>query len=223
MDIMYGIKLAVAASIPLILGLTLHEIAKGWTARKLGDRYTLRSYNPKDYIDPIGTLAIPLLVILLTQSLALFGWCRPVAINTGNINSRKDRIILYLSGSIANMLMIVFWALIAIVAIMVEKNIPSIASLPLWDMLALMANAGMKLNIIFIVFSLFPLLPFDGGKIVDEFLPRSMSMNFRKIEPYAMYIMLFIVFFTPIIRYAVSYIEVFINLGIVTPIIGLLN
>lgn len=223
MDIMYGIKLAVAASIPLILGLTLHEIAKGWTARKLGDRYTLRSYNPVDYIDKIGTLTIPLLVILITQSLALFGWCKPVAINIGNIKNRKDRIILYLSGSIANLLMIVFWTLIAVLSFMIERNVPSIASLPLWDMLALMAKAGIQLNAIFIVFSLFPLLPFDGGKIVEEFLPRNLAMSYRKIEPYSLYIMLFIVFFTPIIRIAVTYLEFFITLAIFTPIVGLLN
>lgn len=223
MDLLYGIKLAVAACIPLVLGLTLHEIAKGWTARKLGDRYTLRSYNPKDYIDPIGTLLIPLLAILLTQSLVLFGWCRPTAINIGNIKSRKDRIILYLSGSIANLLMIVFWLLVAIGVAIIENRFVGVANLPLWDMLLLMSNAGIQLNIVFICFSLFPLLPFDGGKIVEEFLPRSLAMNYRKIEPYSMYIMLFIVFFTPIMRIWFSYVSAFIEISVKSPIIGLIN
>lgn len=223
MDILYGIKLAVAASIPLVLGLTMHEIAKAWTAKKLGDRYSIRSYNPLKYIDNIGTLALPLILILLTQSLVLFAWCKPAQINVNNIKLKKDRVILYLSGSIANLLMIIFWALIAVSSIMIEKNIPAISRLPLWDMLALMSDAGMKLNMIFIVFSLFPLLPYDGGKIIDEFLPLKMSINYKKIQPYNMYIMLFIVFFTPIIRNTVGYMDAFFSHSILEPLIALLN
>lgn len=223
MDILYGIKLAVAASIPLVLGLTIHEIAKAWTARKLGDRYTIRSYNPLDYIDKIGTLALPLFLILITQSLILFGWCKPATINPNNIRARKDRVILYLSGSIANLLMIVFWAFIAILSLMIEKNAPAVSNIPLWDMLALMSDAGMKLNMIFIIFSLFPLLPFDGGKIIEEFLPIKMAMNYRKIQPYTSYIMLFIVFFTPIIRNCLAYMDAFFQLSVLEPLIVLLN
>lgn len=223
MDLLSGIKLAAAASIPLVLGLTLHEVAKAWTARKLGDRYTLRSYNPKDYIDNIGTLLIPLLAILISGSLLLFGWCRPAAINLGNIRARKDRIVLYLSGSIANLLMIVFWLLFAVFVAVVQIKIPEVANLPLWDMLLLMSNAGIKLNIIFICFSLFPLLPFDGGKIVEEFLPRNIAMSFRKVEPYSMYIMLFIVFFTPVMRVWFSYVNAFIEFSVMSPIMALIN
>ena len=64
MDILSNISLVIAASIPLVAALTVHEVAKAWTAKKLGDRYTLKSYNPIDYIDPLGTLAIPLMFIL---------------------------------------------------------------------------------------------------------------------------------------------------------------
>lgn len=223
MDILSGIKLAVAAIIPLVLGLTLHEVAKAWTAKKLGDRYTLRSYNPKDYIDNIGTLLIPLLAIIVSNSLLLFGWCRPAAINPSNIRSRKDRVILYLSGSIANILMIVFWLLFAIVVSLIQSQAPRLESLPLWEMLLLMSNAGIKLNIIFICFSLFPLLPFDGGKIVAEFLPRDMAMQFKRIEPYSLYIMLFIVFFTPIMTTWYSYMSGFIQYSIMNPIMALIN
>lgn len=223
MDILFGIKLAVAACIPLVLGLTVHEIAKSWTARKLGDRYTLKSYNPLDYIDKIGTLALPLAAILLTNSLVLFGWCKPANINIGNIKSRKDRIVLYLSGSIANLLMIIFWAFIAIVLFMIERNVEAVKTLPMWDMLGLMANSGIKLNIVFIAFSLFPLLPFDGGKIVEEFLPKKLAIEYRKIEPYSMYIMLFIVFFTKIMTYWLDIMSNVIQLSIVAPLIGLLN
>lgn len=222
MDILYGIKLAVAASIPLILGLTVREVVKSWTAKKLGDKYTLKSYNPINYIDKVGTIILPLIVILLTQSLLLFGWCKPANINMNNIKAKKDRIIVYLSGSIANLLMIIFWSFITIICIILEA-IPVLSTLPLWDMLILMANAGIKLNTIFIVFSLFPLLPYDGGKIVEEFLPKNMAINFRKLEPYALYIMLFIVFFTPIMRIFFTYMDILIESIILLPLIGLLN
>lgn len=223
MDLLSSIKLAAAAAIPLILGLTLHEVAKAWTAKKLGDRYTIKSYNPKDYIDYIGTLLVPLIAIILSGSLLLFGWCRPAMININNIRSRKDRVILYLSGSIANILMILFWLLFAVLVAIIQAKVHVIANLPLWDMLLLMSNAGIQLNIIFICFSLFPLLPFDGGKILQEFLPRSMAMNFKKIEPYSMYIMLFIVFFTPIMRVWFYYMNAFIEISIMSPIMALIN
>lgn len=223
MDILSGIKLAIAAIIPLVLGLTMHEVAKAWTAKKLGDRYTLRSYNPKDYIDNVGTLLIPLLAIIISGSLLLFGWCRPAAINVSNIKSRKDRVILYLSGSIANILMIIFWVFFAIGVSLIEKVLPQLSNLPLWEMLMLMAQAGVYLNIIFICFSLFPLLPFDGGKIVTEFLPRDLAMQFRRIEPYSMYIMLFIVFFTPIMTTWYSYINAFIQYSVLSPLTALIN
>lgn len=223
MDILYGIKLAVAAIIPLILGLTVQQIAKGWTARKLGDRYTLRSYNPKDYIDYIGTITIPMLVILFTQSLVLFGWCKPALINIGNIQKRKDRIIVYLSGSIANFFMILGWLFLTVIIIVVQEIFPQVKSFPFWDMLGLMAQAGIRLNIIFIAFSLLPLLPFDGGKIVEEFLPVKWAMNYKKIEPYSLYILLFIVFFTPFMGIWLKYIDYFINFLFIKPLIGLLN
>lgn len=223
MDILSGIKLAIAAIIPLILGLTIHEVAKAWTAKKLGDRYTLRSYNPKDYIDNVGTLLIPLLAIIISNSLLLFGWCRPAAINTSNIRSKKDRIILYLSGSIANILMIIGWVVFAVIVTLIQTQLPQVATLPLWEMLLLMAKAGVYLNVIFICFSLFPLLPFDGGKIVAEFLPANMLMQFKRIEPYSLYIMLFIVFFTPIMTTWYSYVNTFIHYTVMNPILALIN
>lgn len=221
MDILLGIKIAVASAIPLVAALTLHEVAKAWVAKKLGDKYTLRSYNPLDYIDKIGTLGLPLLVIFLTQSLAIFGWAIPARINANNISSKKDRIILYLSGSIANFLMMFFWFLLSIGVALIQAINTSISDLPMWDMILLMSNAGLTLNSLIIAFSLFPLLPFDGGKIVEEFLPRNLAIEYRKIEPYSMYIMLFIVFFTPIMRYFVGYIESF-NITVLTSIIGLI-
>ena len=221
MDILSGINIAVAAAIPLVAALTLHEVAKAWVAKKLGDKYTIRSYNPMDYIDKIGTLGLPLLAILLTQSLVIFGWAIPARINANNIASKKDRIILYLSGSIANFLMMFFWFLLSIGVVLIQSMNLTISELPMWEMMLLMCKAGLTINSLIIAFSLFPLLPFDGGKIVEEFLPRNLAIEYRKVEPYSMYIMLFIVFFTPIMRYFVGYIEKF-NMTVLTSIMGLI-
>src|SRR5437879_12973199 len=76
-------------AIPIILAITLHEAAHGYVARMFGDNtaYTLGrvTLNPIKHIDPIGTIAVPL-GLLLIQKLAggggfLFGWAQPVPVN----------------------------------------------------------------------------------------------------------------------------------------------
>lgn len=222
MEIISSIKLALVACIPLMLALTVREVARGWAARKLGDRYTIRSYNPLDYIDKMGTLLFPLMSILLTNTLMLFAWCRPAIINVSNIQKKRDRIILYLSGSIANLLMIIGWLLVSIIVLIMKVKF-SVMESTLWDLLLLVSSTGIKLNMIILSFNLFPLLPFDGGKIVEEFLPRDIAINFRKIEQYSTYIMIFIVFFTPLMRLWMGYMNQFIELSVLLPIMNLIS
>ena len=160
----------------------------------------------------------------LTGSLALFGWSKPANINAGNIPSRKDRVILYLSGSVANVVMILGWFILALIISLLQVSLGgTLGELPLWDMLLKMSIAGISLNTLIIGFSLFPLLPFDGGKIVQEFLPIKAAMKFKEIEPYSMYIMLFLVFLTPVMRLYMAYVDSFINFAMLTPIMSLLK
>ena len=82
------IQKIVIYAIPIIFAITIHEVAHGWVASKLGDptakmlgRLTL---NPIKHMDPIGTVVLPLIMIILTPY--AFGWAKPVPFNPSRFN-----------------------------------------------------------------------------------------------------------------------------------------
>jgi Zn-dependent protease len=101
--------------IPILFGITVHEVAHGWMARQLGDRTAEMlgrlTLNPIKHIDPIGTVIVPLLT--LWSGGFLFGWAKPVPINSRNLrNPKRGMIAVALAGPGANLLMAIGWALI---------------------------------------------------------------------------------------------------------------
>jgi Zn-dependent proteases len=107
-------KLAVWA-LPVLLAVTLHEVAHGWVARLLGDPTAYQqgrlSLNPLAHVDPIGTLLVP--AVLLLVGGFLFGWARPVPVDMRNFrNPRRDMAIVAVAGPAANLLMAILWAVL---------------------------------------------------------------------------------------------------------------
>ena len=102
------------AVIPVLFAITLHEVAHGWVARQFGDPTAGRAgrltLNPLKHSDPIGTVAVPLL-LLLTGSPWLFGWAKPVPVMFQNLrNPRRDMIVVAAAGPAANLVMSMGWA-----------------------------------------------------------------------------------------------------------------
>ncbi|WP_228287959.1 site-2 protease family protein [Thiothrix subterranea] len=187
MDIGYVIRLIVAGAIPVLFAITLHEVAHGWVANKLGDstakmlgRLTI---NPLKHIDPIGTVALPLGMLLMSmltmgQPFA-FGWAKPIPVNTRNLhNPRRDMAIVAVAGPLSNLLMALFWVLMmpVFMAVIPDANIA--------DGFVTMAQIGLVFNLVLLVLNLLPIPPLDGGRVLAGLVPRGVADVLDKIEPY---------------------------------------
>ncbi|MDC7711394.1 site-2 protease family protein [Vogesella indigofera] len=190
-------KIAIYA-LPVLLAITLHEAAHAYAAKRFGDataymmgRMTL---NPLKHIDPVGTVLLPLLSLVIGGF--LFGWAKPVPVNFGALrNPRVGMRWVAAAGPAANLLMAILWVLLLKLAIVMDNDY----SRPL----ALMSQAGIVINVVLMVLNLMPILPLDGGRIVESLLPRRLAYNFSRLEPYGMWILLALVFtglLSPILR-----------------------
>ena len=191
MDSFYhAIQTICVYAIPLIFAITLHESAHGWAAGRLGDptatmlgRVTI---NPIPHIDPIGTIAVPgalLLMSALTWGGGLLcGWARPVPSNPRYFrNPLKAMTITAAAGPLSNLLQMIFWALL----------LKALAAVGFYDKFVIsVCAAGISVNLMLMAFNLIPIPPLDGGRIVRGLLPRQAGMAFDKIEPYGFMILL---------------------------------
>ncbi|KMJ54113.1 peptidase M50 [Vogesella sp. EB] len=190
-------KIAIYA-LPVLLAITLHEAAHAYAAKRFGDataymmgRMTL---NPLKHIDPVGTVLLPLLSVVIGGF--LFGWAKPVPVNFGALrNPRVGMRWVAAAGPAANLVMAIMWVLLLKLAIVMDNDY----SRPL----ALMSQAGIGINVVLMVLNLMPILPLDGGRIVESLLPHRLAYNFSRLEPYGMWILLALVFtglLSPILR-----------------------
>lgn len=185
MDIARIIETITVLAIPLVLAITLHEAAHAYAAKHFGDRtaYMLgrMTLNPVRHIDPVWTILVPLVTFFLAGF--AFGAAKPVPVNADAMrNPKRDMIWVAAAGPAANLAMMVAWAVVGKILI----NFP--ASLPLAFVLQV-AQAGIMVNALLMVFNLFPLLPLDGGRIVAGLLPDSLAYQWSRLEPYGMLIL----------------------------------
>ena len=178
--------------LPLLFGITVHEVAHGWMASRLGDKTADRlgrlTLNPLKHIDLIGTIIVPLL--LLSFSPIVFGWAKPVPVTQQNLHHpRRDMALVAIAGPLSNCLMALLWA--------------CVMKLGLWLMsmglqfavpIMLMGQAGIAINLLLMVLNLIPLPPLDGGRVVSNLIPARMTYYFDRIEPYGFYILLLLIF-----------------------------
>ena len=173
--------------IPLLFAITLHEAAHGWIASKLGD-HTARmmgrvTLDPTKHIDPIGTIAIPL-VLLLSSSGFIFGWAKPVPINFNALRNGKSGMIwVALAGPGANIVMAVCWLFVMIIAI--NMNIAVLIE---------MGRIGILVNCVLAVFNLLPIPPLDGSRVISALLPNRLAYQYNQLEQYGLYILLGLMF-----------------------------
>ncbi|MBR8655796.1 site-2 protease family protein [Achromobacter sp. Marseille-Q0513] len=175
-------------ALPVIFAITLHEAAHGYVARLFGDPTAYQagrvSLNPARHIDPVGTLLVPVAILLASKLLGspgmLFGWAKPVPVDFGRLRRPKqDMLWVALAGPAANMLMAVLWALA--LRLFLESGMQE----SFWFE---MGVAGVNVNLVLMALNLLPLPPLDGGRIVFSLLPNRLAWQYSKIEPYGLMI-----------------------------------
>ena len=171
--------------VPVILGITVHEVAHGWIARKLGDNTAFMlgrlTLNPIKHIDPMGTILIPGMLLLL-QAGFIFGYAKPVPINWKNLHHpKRDMALVAAAGPVANLLMAIAWALLLRLGVVLGDS--GLA-------LVYMGVAGISINGILMILNLLPLPPLDGGRVMTGLLPGPMAYKFSRIEPYGFFILI---------------------------------
>ena len=192
---MFELSLAekiVIAAIPIIFAITVHEVAHGWVAGKLGDptarlagRLTL---NPVRHIDPLGTIVIPLVMIVLTPF--AFGWAKPVPVDWRNLKQpRRDMALVAAAGPAANIIMLLLWTLL----LSVMFTAGAAVSYP-ENLLIEMAKVGVIINIVLIALNLLPLPPLDGSRIVTAFLSPEAARRYNLLERWGLPILILLIF-----------------------------
>ncbi|NOT33983.1 MAG: site-2 protease family protein [Candidatus Eisenbacteria bacterium] len=149
----------------LVLSVVVHECAHGVAALWCGDptardsgRLTL---NPLRHIDPIGSLLLPG-VLLLLKSPFLFAWAKPVPIEASRLRQpRNDMVKVAMAGPLSNALLALAFALLARVA--PEQGL--FAPLRVMGLIGVIANCALGL------FNLLPIPPLDGSWLLMRFLP----------------------------------------------------
>ena len=173
-------------AVPVLLAITLHEAAHGYTARQLGDdtawqmgRVTL---NPFPHIDLVGTVIMPLMLFFATSGQFLFGYAKPVPVDFSRLrHPKRDMVWVALAGPAVNLLQAFAW--VALYYLLTSLGSEE-------QFFIEMVKAGLKVNLVMFAFNLFPLPPLDGGRIVVGLLPMRLAIGFSHIERYGFFIVM---------------------------------
>jgi Zn-dependent protease len=205
-------------AIPVIFAITLHEAAHGYVARHFGDMTAWRagrvSLNPLRHVDLMGTILVPLGLLVLSKFLGaggiLFGWAKPVPVNFHALrNPKRDMFWVAAAGPLANLAMALISAISLKLALSVTDN----------TFVVRMLVAGVAINIMLMVLNLLPILPLDGGRIAVSLLPMRIARWYARSEPLGFPILLLLIFtnllgaiLTPIVDASIRLIETIFQL-----------
>ena len=209
MDVIFA-KISVML-VPALLAVTVHEVAHGYVADKLGDptgRLLGRlTFNPLKHFDLLGTIS------LLVFG---FGWARPVPVNFSNMKSRhQGRIAVALAGPASNFVL----AIIFSVCLRFLAEVPELAfgerTAELVEPFRLMVAFGLYVNVIIGVLNLLPIPPLDGGMALIGLLPEKQAALVSRLEPFGYVFFVMVAYYTgfwrtvlaPVVFYVTSFLS----------------
>ena len=202
------VKIAVSA-IPIVFAITVHEAAHGYAAKYFGDLTAERlgriTLNPLKHIDPLGTVLLPAITLIVGG--VLFGWAKPVPVNFGNLrNPKKDMLWVAAAGPASNFVMAILWGILLgfVKRGLDAGEFPTVAYL-FMDM----AYVGITINIVLMVLNLLPMPPLDGGRIAVSLLPNNLAFQLSRVENYGFIILIALMFMGVLGKILSPFIEFF--------------
>jgi Zn-dependent protease len=201
--------------LPLLFAIILHEYAHGWMAEKCGDQ-TARlqgrlTMNPLAHIDPLGTVIVPIICLLLPGSF-LLGWAKPVPVNPRNMDRpRRDMALVAAAGPAMNLILAVVSALLLALLLAGEPTLSpqqrpdaeetsSLFTTMVLRPIAVMAFYSVIINVFLALFNLIPIPPLDGGRVLTCLLPTKPALALARLEPYGMLILVGLIVFDKELR-----------------------
>ncbi|MDQ5911715.1 MAG: Site-2 protease family protein [Pseudomonadota bacterium] len=181
------IQLLIVLVPPLLLAITLHEVAHGWMALRCGDPTAQSlgrlSLNPLRHIDPIGTVLVPALLAIAGGF--IFGWAKPVPVNYHRLRQpKRDMAFVALAGPGANLIMALGWGLAMVIGYHLQASMAWVG-----EPLLLMGNYGIHINVMLGVLNLLPIPPLDGSRVLAGVLPNRVGEAMARMEPYGLIIL----------------------------------
>ena len=182
--------------VPLLFAVTLHEVAHGYIALRMGDKTALvagrLTLNPMKHLDFVGSLLLPL-ILFLTGSPVIFGYAKPVPVNFSNLRDfRKSTIYVASAGVLANFALAIVSGMLfqAIVHFQWVWNGSMLR--PVIMDLYHMLFYSVVINLVLALFNLIPIPPLDGSKIVAMVLPTRLRQHYVRMERFGMIIIIFL-------------------------------
>jgi Zn-dependent protease len=186
--------------IPLVIAIVFHEVAHGWVARALGDQTAARlgrlTLNPIRHVDPVGTVALPL--VLAVAGGPIFGWAKPVPVVAANMrHPRRDMVLVALAGPGTNFILALIAALS--LGILFASSGGALPQAGAGGFIADNLFNFLLINVFLGVFNLIPLPPFDGGHVVEGALPRRAVPAWNRLGRFGFPILLILLVVVPMI------------------------
>ncbi len=197
----FSISAIVVKFAVLIFSLSVHEFSHAWAAFRCGDRTAMLAgrltLNPLAHLDPLGTIMI---------LFAPIGWAKPVPVNPGRMkHPRRDDMLVALAGPGSNIVVALCAGLVMRALTASQGNLLYTSEGGVGLMAALSGALALMvfMNLALAFFNLIPLFPLDGSHVLENLLPLEMQMRYLEIRPYLPWVLMALIFFTPVLGWVI--------------------